>query len=216
MVDNFRTLLGITCETVIAEYGTVISIDGKTIFPLNIEGVLEFRDKLKSAFSEIGWTVEIGDSATWVRERKHFRPNRPTVIFDGLREQSVGLYIKQTDGDGALMSDADLWKRGNALLSGIEIPKGLRTFDPNPKYDITISNAEGADKTLGYHALREIHPTEPFFMIGDGYADIIEDASVVLCAVGNAVPELKSRATFVSKHEFTAGLEDCLLWINNL
>jgi hypothetical protein len=216
LVGNFRTLLGITCKTVIAEYGTVVSIDGETNLPLGIKGVIPFRNQLESIFSKHGWTVEVGDSATWVREHKRFGPNQPTVIFDGLRRQSVGLYLKQTLNDGSLASDATLWTQGLALLSETSLPDGLRAFDPNQKYDIAISNADRSDKTLGYRTLRTTYPSAQFFMIGDGTADVINDQSVTLCAVGNAVPELKDRATFISNHEFTAGLEDCLRWINRL
>ncbi len=216
LVGNFNDLLGITCEMAIAEYGTVVNISGATRFPLDIKGVVPFRKQLETVFSRNGWTVKVGDSARWVRNQKRFRPNRPIAIFDGLREQSIGLYLKKTLKDGSLASDKDLWNEGIALLSEVNLPDGLRTFDPNLKYDIAISNATHASKALGYRTLRAVFPHEKFFMIGDGSADIIDDPSVTLCAVGNAVQELKSHATFISKNEFTAGLEDCLRWINRL
>jgi hypothetical protein len=216
LLNNFRVLLGLECKTAIAEYGTVICINGKSVYPLDIRGISQCRTRLQTILVERGWYVEVGDSATWVREQRCFLPNQPIAIMDGLREQSIALYFKHTDQDGKLVSDETLWRKGISTLAEFELPPGLQPFDLNAKYDIAISNAIGSDKTLGYRALHSYYPEARFFMIGDGTMDIINDPSVTLCAVGNAVPELKTRATFVAEHNYTAGLEECLNWIGSL
>ena len=93
------------------------------------------------------------------------------------------------------------------------MPDGLDEFDYNSDYGIAINNAKGITKTVGYLLLKEKLPNSRFFMIGDAVADIIDDSSVIHCAVLNAVPLLKERSNFVSQYSFTKGLKECLEWI---
>lgn len=210
----FSEKLGFEPDTVIGELGAVIEIDGQRFFPNQIRGIPQLVEELADIFSSSGAVVEIGDSATWIKEGKLFPPNSNLLILDGLREQTVAFYLKVTDETGLPRTDP-AWSEGALrLVSQVKFPSGLKPLDYNPKYGIAIANAEGADKTSGFHSLGLRYGI--FFMIGDSRFDIIKDNAVISCAVGNAVEELKAQASFVSDKPYTEGLEESLLWIADI
>lgn len=210
---NFQVMLGITPQVVIGELGATVRMYDREIFQKEILGRKEHIAHLKKFFEKNGAHIETGDSATWIREGKKFRPNSRLIIFDGMREQTVAFYVRHTN-EGGIPEIQPQWAReALAILSQIPLPTGLKEYDYNPKYGIAISNVFGADKTSGYRGVRGEFPDAEFYMIGDGDIDIIQDPKVTHCAVGNASPALKQISKYVSPVNVTGGLEDCLRWI---
>lgn len=211
--DNFVAMLDFTPEMVIGEKGAVVHVGGNDIFTGEIEGIGYYHEVLVSVMSDFGADVMIGDSATWIREGKKFKSNSSLVIIDGLRQQSIGFYLKKANARGETFTDAEWSEQALAMIKKIGLPPGLECLDYNPKYGIAISNAKNINKTNGHRVLQKLYPKAQFFMIGDGDIDIIDNEAVIHCAVANATEKLKQKASFVSEYTFTVGLEDCLKWI---
>ena len=210
---NFRLMLGYSAQVVVGEKGAVVHVNCETIFPTPVLGIENFISELKVFSESVQIDFLVGDSATWIRNGRTFTPNRSIIIFDSLRQQTIGFCLRQTDKIGIAHINS-FW--GNMVFSaiqGITLPKGLDSFDYNPDYGIAISNGVGVTKTDGYNVLRSFYPDTQFFMVGDGIIDVIDDSRVIHCAVDNAHDILKERATFISQYPFTHGLEECLEWI---
>ena len=154
-----------------------------------------------------------GDSATWIREGKKFSPNRRILIIDEFRRQTIGFYLRTTNSDGLACLDDDWFYIGSNTIKDIPVPTNIEAKDFNAEYGIIIMNAIGVSKTDGYKFLRQKYPQASFYMIGDRDMDIINDTSVVHCAVHNASANFKEIAEFISRKDITAGLIDCLQWI---
>lgn len=213
LINNFERSLGLLPETVISEREAVISHKGKILTPANIQGIKEYSALLEKTFKQKGYLTAIGNSVTWIRQKKRFKPNQKILIIDGLRQQTVGFYLRVTDREGIAKVDTEWYSKGLKLVSTIPIPEGLIDDDYNTEYGIVIMHAKEVDKTTSYHFLKEIHPSAQFFMVGDSESDIIKDKSVVHCAVANGTKQLKSICGFVANNPFTLGLEECLKWI---
>lgn len=211
---NFKRVLGVTPNIVVGEKGAIVLFK-KIKYPLgNVRGIDDFLESLKQSFSQIDCEIVVGDSATWIREKKMFTPNRKMLIIDGLREQTIGFYLRATDSQGIAQIDNQWFEEGSDIVRKLEIPEGLIAEDFNSQYGIVIMNTKDTDKTTGYNFLSDQFPDATFFMIGDNDADIIREKSVIHCAVKNASQSLKSKSAFASNKPFTEGLRDCLDWIN--
>lgn len=211
--NNFEALLGLKPTILIGEKGAVVFYDSKTFFTSNIQGIDKYRTSLVKVFRQTDCLIEIGDSATWIREQKRFKPNTKVLIIDSFRQQTIGFYMLKTNNSGIAMIDNDWYREGLNIVDTLSLPKGLIDNDRNEKYGIVIMNVNSVDKTTGYLFLQKYYPSAKFFMIGDSDSDIINNASVIHCAVANATDNLKSTSCFVSKGQVTHGLEECIEWI---
>lgn len=213
ILNNFKVVAGLQADITIGEKGAVVVCYGQTYFISNIQGIDDYLENLKHAFVDLDCDIAVGDSATWVREEKKFKPNRRMLIIDGLRKQTIGFYLRTTNDDGVACIDNQWFNIGITVVKTIPLPKGLEAKDFNIKYGIIIMNAINVSKTNGYLFLRQKYPGAVFYMIGDGDMDIIDDPNVIHCAVANASTNFKKIARFISDKEITAGLIDCLHWI---
>lgn len=213
LLKNAKGVFGFYPIVAIGEKGSIVRILGKDVFLCGIKGIKNFVDQIAKTLSDFGAACVIGDSATWIRNRKRFEPNKDLLIIDGLRQQSVGFYLRTSDSQGIAQINHEWAEQASKIVMETNLPDGLGELGYNPNYGIFISNPKGSNKTLGYAFLKQEHPECSFFMIGDADIDIIEDDSVIHCAVGNATQPLKQKAAFVSDKPFTEGLEDCLRWI---
>lgn len=215
LIYNFNSMLGLVPDIIIAEKGAVVSFRGEDFFLGKIGGLQEFLGELQETFSAIGIKVARGDSATWIKEYKIFEPEQRMLIIDGLRQQSVGFYLRTTDHNGLPQINKEWAEFGIRVALRLKWPVNLdiKNIDYNPKYGIVICGAKNVDKTMGYMFLRKRFLNTTFYMIGDGDADVIGDETVVHCAVANADDLLKNKAAYVSRKPFTEGLEDCLRWV---
>ncbi len=212
---NFGTF-GFKPRAIIAEKGAFVKFNGISYPIANVTDIDDFILGLKKVFTTVDCDVVIGDSATWIREKKVFSPNRRMLIIDALRKQSVGFYLRTTDASGIPRIDNAWFTEGKTLVETIPIPKGLEAKDYNESYGIVIMGAANADKTSGFQYLKGLYPTDTkFFMVGDGDSDIIRDAQVIMCSVGNGSQALKDRSTYISGRTYTEGLLDCLEWIKS-
>lgn len=213
LLYNFEIMLGARASIAIGEKGAVVSINGDYFFTEKVKGIKKYINSLLRVFVNIGSEVVIGDSATWIREDKKFKANSKMLIIDGLRQQTIGFYLRVADHNGLAKIDEEWFENGREVVKGLDLPQGLKKIDYNPKYGIAISNARNTTKTTGYLFLKEIFSDFRFFMIGDENSDIINDSAVTHCAVANASNLLREKAKFISEHSFTEGLKECLEWI---
>lgn len=218
LANNFKTMLGIAPDIIIGELGSVVSIYGKLIVDLGLRAeISSFRQSLVHLFSNYNATALIDDSATWVKDRKAFQPNKRLVLIDGERVQSFAFYLLVSDGLGQITINNDWMAEGLELASQLELPTGLNIVDKNPNYGIVIGHKNSACKRAGYLILREHLGNTSYFMVGDSSADILgSNHEVCHCAVANASKELKQHAQFVSQMAVTEGLKDALTWIQSL
>jgi len=210
---NFEVLLGIKSSIIIGEKGAVVQVNDEEFLFDNSISTDHFINKLKEVFLRAGAMVVIGDSATWIRARMQFKPNSDLLIVDALRQQSIGFYLRTSDSDGIAQVNEKWAERGKLLLTEIKLPKGIKNIVYNSTYGIFIGSISGICKSNGFNFLKTIFPEDMFFMIGDDDIDIIEDNSVIHCAVANGSQAFKEKSEFVSIHPFTEGLEECLSWI---
>ena len=211
--NNIEGWLGFLPQTLIGEKGAVIEHQGLCGLVKNIYGIEVYLEKLQNLFTQQGATVYVGDSATWIQNKKIFKPNSQLLIIDSFRQQSIGVYFLTSDFLGKTHIDSTWSKDALKLINTLVLPEGLDSLDYNPKYGIAIANASGATKKDGFSLIKNLFTDAQFFMIGDQTADFIGDASVVQCAVNNASDEYKKVSSFVAKQNFTSGLAECLEWI---
>lgn len=210
---NLRVMMNYNPEIIIAERGAVVQINGKKQYIKPVSGIKQYVWELKNKFDQANTVVEIGNSATWIRERKLFAPNSKLLLIDEFREQTVGFYMKITDDNGLPFTDNNWSREAMKVIETVPLPSGLNAPDYNADYGIAICNVAGVSKTDGYLILKERYPGAQFFMIGNSDADIIGDRNVVHCAVANASAGLKEKSVFVSGLPYTKGLKQCLEWI---
>ena len=96
ITNNFRIAAGLQADIIIGEKGAVVYCNGETHCNANVQGIPSFLDNLGKTFDRLDCDIVVGDSATWIREGKRFTPNRRMLIIDGLRDQTVGFYLRTT------------------------------------------------------------------------------------------------------------------------
>lgn len=212
LAKNFKLIFGFKPKIIIAEKGAVVKVGRKKVFPAKISGISEYIRKLVTTFQEEGARAIVGDSATWIREKKRFTPNSRILIVDAFREQTVGFYLKKTNGLGHTFTDNDWSETGMHIVTSVKLPEGLEQFSYNPSYGIAISNARGVSKQNGLNIIRKIYPGAEFYMIGDSDNDYLGE-SVIHCAVSNASENFKCNSEFVAKKPYTTGMKECIEWI---
>lgn len=213
---NFESALGFKPSTIIGEGGAIACHNGSESNLCDAGDPREFIDGLVSVFGKCDCDIDIGDSATWIREGKNFRPNRNLLIIDQLRKRSIGFYLRHSDSYGIAKIDEEWFCYGRKTIEDIDLPNGFSALDFNSKYGIAIAGPLGANKTNGSIFLQRSFPEADIFMIGDSAADIIDDNHVVVCSVGNGSDVLKSKSKFIANQSYTAGLGECLNWIMSL
>lgn len=209
----FFNAIGVNCDVIIGELGAILKYQNSLIHICKIADIDLFVSRIKDKFESIGAEVYLGDSTTWIKDNRCFQPNRNLVLIDAFRTQSVGMFFLKAMPNGNAGID-DVWSsQCLEVLKKINRPAGLTAFFYNSKYGFAGCNAKGITKTSGYLALKEIIPKTQFYMIGDSDIDIIDDPNVVHLSVANGTNNLKARSKFISKYNYTEGLEDCLEWI---
>jgi len=209
---NFQDWLGFFPNTLIAEQGAIVSHDSSDFCTVEINGISEYIELFQKKLRNIA-KIYIGDSATWIRDKRKFQPNSEIIIIDQYRQQSVSFYSLVTDQRGDTYIDNGWSQLVLSALKKIALPIGLNFFNYDREYGIAVASPEGANKTIGYNFLKKLLPNPYFYMIGDSDADVIDDPEVIHCAVANASEKLKQKAAFVADKNYTAGLEECLNWI---
>lgn len=212
LIENFRELLGFEADIAIAENGAVVKYHDKIIYLSAVKGLNQYRQRLIEQLSRAGFKVVVGDSATMVRRHQTLPPNSTVALVDEYREQSVGLYLFQTDHAGMFKISDSVSQLGLKAIQRVALPVGLKPFNYNSAYGIAIATPEGVSKTAGYRTLQTMQAGD-YFMVGDSKGDIINAKEVVHCCVGNAMSELRQVSDYASPSAYTAGLKDCLRWI---
>ena len=212
LAKNFELIFGFKPAIAIGEKGAVISVGDRKMCPIKIRGINNYRKKLASFFKKGGAEVEIGDSATWIRMNKKFKPNSRMIIIDAFREQTIGFYLKKTDVSGKTYTDKEWLIEGMKIVKNDKLPAGLENFNFNPSYGIAVANAKGFSKKDGAKIIKKLYPDAEFYMIGDSDNDYL-GGMVVHCAVSNASDKFKRKSKFIAKNSYTTGMKECLEWI---
>ena len=213
LIANFHEMIGSQTKIAIAENGAVVQIGSGLKFIRSVIGINEYRLALQSLINRNGCRSEVGDSATWVKMRKKFKPNSRYILIDGGRRQSVGIYLLASNKEGHLFLDQEWALEALNIISVVKLPEGLGSLEYNNDYGIAIAVPRGIKKEDGLLLLSDHFPNAEFFMVGDSDSDIINHEGVTHCAVANASDGLKSKSQFIAKKPLTAGLEECLQWI---
>ena len=164
--------------------------------------VRKAKEAILSHIQDLEDTLLLHGDATGFIRNIHEVPgvfNSRLVAINGLRLFSIALHVRRIEKEtGRLLVDVGLaegvieelrkhFPVTDSLSEGqLESDYGFFHIDP-----IDVSKATGADKAFNdIHASRRI-------VIGDHIEDYVDDAEVY--AVGNASPELKSKADKVSR-----------------
>lgn len=212
LVNNFEKVFGVKPRAAIAENGAVVLCNGTVHYSCTVCRLQEYRRKIARTLADKNFTVLIGDSTTMVQQKKKMPPNCMMAIIDKLRERSISLYLFKTDTEGNCHIDDHVAEYGLKIISAMNFEIELMSFNYNKAYGIAIAGAADANKSIGYHILRELLPGT-YFMIGDSDSDVIDDLSVVHCCVANSTRKLIEISRYSSPFAYTEGLSDCLEWI---
>lgn len=174
--------------------------------------MLRAREEFNEAF------VGVGDVTEFVRQGAVYGVDRAAILINGYRRCSFSGYALACKDGRLSAQDARLFERFCELVLSIagEYAEQLDEPDKNPDYGIMVLHERGASKSLAVERL--ITQTEGgtgVVMIGDSDADIINsNAPVMLCAVGNASPDLKAKAResggVVADKAYTEGVLEIL------
>jgi hydroxymethylpyrimidine pyrophosphatase-like HAD family hydrolase len=204
----------------VGELGAVVQdMRNKTIVatnPVATSWLIQLRDVVILDFLQElpDITIAIGDSVQFIREGLKTPSFMGKVAFvNGYRFHSVGIHMRSFDHQtNTLRCDsvglAALRVRIELILSKMGQPPV--TIDENPEYGIIIIHARSTSKKNGVLWLLERFPETQIFMIGDSIADHIIDSPVVHCAVGNASEAFKEKCQYVSRFQYTEGVQDIL------
>ncbi|MEI6288333.1 MAG: HAD hydrolase family protein [bacterium] len=211
---NFQSSLKHTPQITIGEGGAIARYMGQDFSLCNAEGITAFIEELVQIFRKTNCVIQIGDTATWIKNNEKFPANQKLMLIDGMRTNSIAFYLRQADSSGLAIIDNQWFVEGQELIKQLHLPATLLPFDFNSKYGIAIASPVGVSKRNGYLFLREKFKVAQIYMIGDSEADWMgSEEELTTCSVGNGSPALKSHCQFVAQHDYTEGLEECLNWI---
>jgi len=213
LINNFSNMINFTASTVIAEKGAVIHDHGnifKTIFSGKIESTIA---SIFQVFNSENCIIEIGDSATWIRENRTFKKNKKILLIDGYRKSSLAFYALQTGPNGIPQINSSWFKKVSEMTARINVPENFTEWDINLKYGIIILHHKNASKTLGYEFFKKKYHKAKFYMVGDGDIDIIDSPDIVHCGIKNSSNNFKDISVYCSNKPHTKGLKDVINWI---
>lgn len=210
---------------VVAEMGNaVFGADSSVLFENDniartIDELLQkFILKIRQQFS--GVIIVIGDTPAILASFKHgFSASAEVfLIINGLRRFSFGFNTRRRS-NVHFEIEPDLLKEASAIAIQLfrEIfaknPKAIVNYD---EYGSCILHLPDAGKDHGVDILRTHEQYAPITIIGDSRADYTGDKSIVHCAVANAEESYKTVCQFVAKKTYSAGVQECLEWIEQI
>ena len=212
--SNVVDMLSFSPKHMICEKGANVFYKGNDLFLVDESWFEEASRMLARTFSSLSDNVYVGDSSSWVRNKRRFTPLKSVILLDGFRKSSIAFYALKTDKNGNLTIDEDWFYHVSEIVKSQIDFSNQKVWDINVKYGIVIVHDLATEKTLGYNFFRKKYPNDQFFMIGDGDIDVINCDHVVHCSVGNGLDFFKSQSEYVSEFNFTEGLVDILKWIS--
>ncbi len=213
--NNFESILTEKLDIIIAERGAIVSFNGKETYTINIDSkeVENYKRGIISLACKFNMNVCIGDSASWIKDKKIFDPESITLIVDGLRKTSVGYYARKMNGIDLINTDLEFYREFIAEAKKITLPSIFDELDYNEDYAIAILSSSKAVKTIGInHVINILGNNHQYYMIGDSKTDIINNKQVKILAVGNSKKELLEVADFIAPSSYTQGMIECMEW----
>ncbi|MGN0709936.1 MAG: HAD hydrolase family protein [Anaerovoracaceae bacterium] len=196
MAESYRKQLGF--ENMVSDGGNGITIDGRLreLHPLPYEKCLRVIDECEE--KGIAWAVQTDDSDTRLAPDGRFLSETHDVY---MKTRTVpGLDVTQYQNIYK-MYIAGRYPIENTIVSVSEVP--------HCRYHETYFFVEPTDKARGIREMVDILGGNPedVIVFGDGENDLsMFDGEWTCVAMGNAVPELKAKADFVTKDAADDGI----------
>ncbi len=196
MAESYRKKLGF--ENMVSDGGYGITIDGvlRELRPLPYEPCLQLVEECKA--KNIPWAIQIDDSTVRLAPDERFYDvshdiYMPTKVVKGLDpHQYKDIYKLYVAGEYPIE---------NTLVA-------LKNL-PYCRYHKTYFFVEPTDKAYGIRKMVTMLGGDPkdVVVFGDGLNDLSMFTKEWTCvAMGNGVPELKAKATFVTKDAADDGI----------
>lgn len=131
------------------------------------------------------------------------------VVVNMLRGHSLSCFVRKRRGVQWLADEDASAHILRILASAGESFADLwsdRHEDVNPAYGIIILHHKDSHKRTAVDHLLSLKPYERVYMIGDSYADYLDDPRVTQLAVANAHEEYRALCSVVAKSDRTAGV----------
>jgi hydroxymethylpyrimidine pyrophosphatase-like HAD family hydrolase len=204
---NFQQELGMN-GPIIAERGAIVKIGDNVIF--DGSDALKFRSAqeqmVKQAMTE-GVVIWNGDAPGAIRKKERIGlPGQKIMLINALRRESIGLYLREVNPEGALTINNDLTDQ--VVYS---MRESFPDFDDliedlNHDYGSLILSRGSMAKRVGTQVLMEKQNLHQIGMIGNAITDFIGEDIALHYAVGNSTDEFKSRSVFVASQSYTSGV----------
>ncbi|MDP3994242.1 MAG: HAD hydrolase family protein [bacterium] len=213
-LKNIRNYLGLN-GPIIAERGSVVWLPNGKEFPM-IEAEEFFnttRRLLVNKLAEDRRSFYYGDATQFVANRP-ILPNmldNKIILIQAHRKCGLCLYGMSIDNNGSLVIDNELTEQTIQLTKSLmPNPPFTLNEDFNKGYGIYILSPDNVNKRKGSLTLLQNMNLSKIGMIGDSSSDILGNDIAFHYAVGNAKPELKTVANYVSNMDYTSGVIDIL------
>jgi hydroxymethylpyrimidine pyrophosphatase-like HAD family hydrolase len=167
------------------------------------------RERIAERLAERGVVVWSGNPAE-VLNGSLGRPGDPVLIVNDRREFGMSFYFRRITDDGTMEQDADLTDELVAAMTPDMPQFDDLEYDRNYNYGILIVNRRGITKRLGTQALLTNMGLDQIAMVGNSRADYVGDGLAVHYAVGNADPDFRQMADYVSSLPLTSGCVEIL------
>jgi len=176
----------------------------------------QFVARLASELSEVDLTFGDAFHAREAVLRSQGTSDAEWLIVHGKRIYSSGFYAFRTEEQRTVSYDLELLGRARAIALDIlrNITDERIYTDINPDQGLCIIHLESSAKRNAVIQLIEGLEESKIFMIGDTVFDWMADDRVIHCAVANAQEGYKERCAFVASSTLTAGVCECLEWID--
>jgi len=199
----------------IAEKGSVVWLpDGRESAKADYEIFFtSLRSNLMKKLSEERIPFVFGDVTQFLRNHPQLpgMVDQRLVLIQAYRRYSMNFYGRALDVQGNLIIDNDLTQQIIDKLQGLIKAQPFEIEeDYNPEYGIFILAPRSVNKREGTLKMLELLGLEKVGIIGDSESDLIGEDIAVHYAVGNARPELKRQAVYVSSSEYTRGVKEIL------
>lgn len=152
------------------------------------------------------------DYLKFFREEQEL-PTESCVVINPFRRYSLALHALRK-GKKGVEFDLELWDRIQHTIELVLKGSPLTDFinvDANRSYGIFILADKQVNKSKALPDLKDSFDGYRIIAIGDGETDLVLAGNgIELCAVGNAVPNMKDQSIYVAEKDLTEGVYEII------